>query len=66
MRIYFNGDPHEVADGTTLAALLQQVGLQPRRVAVEVNLQLVPRDRHHQHLLRDEDRLEVVTLVGGG
>ena len=66
MRIFFNGDPREVDDGTTIAALLQQLGLEPRHVAVEVNLQLVPRDRHHEHLLQDEDRLEVVTLVGGG
>jgi sulfur carrier protein len=66
MRIFFNGEPHDIAENTTVAALLRQFQLQPRYVAVEVNLQLVPRDRHDQHVLHSEDRLEVVTLVGGG
>jgi sulfur carrier protein len=38
----------------------------PKHVAVEVNLELVPRARHAEHRLREKDRLEVVTLVGGG
>ena len=66
MRIFFNGEPQEVAEGTTVAELLQQLELQPRYVAVEINLQLIPRQRHEQHVLQAEDRLEVVTLVGGG
>ncbi|MHB8970276.1 MAG: sulfur carrier protein ThiS [Pirellulaceae bacterium] len=66
MRIFFNGEPHDIEENTTVAALLRQFQLQPRYVAVEVNLQLVPRDRHDQHTLQSEDRLEVVTLVGGG
>lgn len=66
MKIWFNGDPHEVDDGATIAALLQRLKLQPRYVAVEVNRQLIPRDRHDQHVLQSGDRLEVVTLVGGG
>jgi thiamine biosynthesis protein ThiS len=66
MRIFFNGEPQEVAEETTVAELLQQLELQPRYVAVEINLQLIPRQRHAQHVLRAEDRLEVVTLVGGG
>jgi sulfur carrier protein len=66
MKIFFNGQPHEVEEGTTIAALLNRFELQPRYVAVEVNLQLIPRDRHAHHVLQAEDRLEVVTLVGGG
>lgn len=66
MRIFFNGEPRDVAEGTTVAELLQQLALQPRYVAVEINLQLIPRQRHAQHVLIAEDRLEVVTLVGGG
>ncbi len=66
MRIFFNGEPRDVAEGTTVAELLQQLELQPRYVAVEINLQLIPRQRHAQHVLLAEDRLEVVTLVGGG
>ena len=66
MRIFFNGQPREVSEGTTVAQLLQQLELQPRYVAVEVNLELVPRQRHEAFVLQAGDRLEVVTLVGGG
>jgi len=66
MRIFFNGEPHEIEEQVTIATLLQHFQLQPRYVAVEVNLQLIPRDRHDQHVLQADDRLEVVTLVGGG
>ena len=64
--IHFNGQPREVSDGTTVAALLEQLNLRPAYVAVEINLELVPRARHEKHVLREGDRVEVVTLVGGG
>lgn len=66
MKIFFNGEAHEVDEQTTIAALLERLRLEPRYVAVEVNLQLIPRSRHGQHVLQPDDRLEVVTLVGGG
>ena len=66
MRIFVNGESREVPDGATLADLLDELGLETRHVAVEVNLELVPRAAHAEHRLTDGDRLEVVTLVGGG
>jgi sulfur carrier protein len=66
MQIFVNGDQRTVPEGTTLAELLAELGLQARHVAVELNLELVPRAQHEQHRLTDGDRLEVVTLVGGG
>ncbi len=66
MNILLNGTPREVPDGTTIAALLEELSMTSRHVAVEVNLQLVPRARHGEHRLQADDRLEVVTLVGGG
>ena len=66
MEIFFNGEPRIVPDGTSVAGLLEQLEIQPRQVAVEVNLELVPRTRHGERLLASGDRLEVVTLVGGG
>lgn len=66
MQIYFNGQPRQVDDDITIADLLGQLELEPRYVAVEVNLDLVPRGRHPEFVLKPEDRLEVVTLVGGG
>jgi thiamine biosynthesis protein ThiS len=66
MQIMFNGEQRDATEGITVAALLEELQLPPKRVAVEVNLELVPRDRHADCVLRDGDRLEVVTLVGGG
>lgn len=61
-----NGEPRQAPAGATIAWLLAELGVEPRQVAVEVNLELVPRGRHAEHALAPGDRLEVVTLVGGG
>jgi sulfur carrier protein len=66
MQLIVNGQSHEVAADSTVASLLQGLGLSAKPLAVEVNLQLVPRQRHAEHRLADGDRLEIVTLVGGG
>ena len=66
MNILFNGEPRSVRDAITIAELLEKLALDPRRVAVEVNLDLAPRDRHGETTLKEGDQLEVVTLVGGG
>ena len=66
MQIVVNGMPREVAIGLSVASLLQELRVEPKQVAVEVNLELVPRGRHAEHTLSPGDRLEVVTLVGGG
>ncbi len=66
MKIFFNGQPREVAERTTIADLIRELTLQPRYLAVEVNLTLIPRARHDEYVLQPQDRLEVVTLVGGG
>lgn len=66
MNVLVNGVPRDVPDGTTIAALLAELDVTARHVAVEVNQQLVPRGRHEEHVLGEGDRLEVVTLVGGG
>jgi len=50
----------------TLAVLLQQLDMKPKYVAVERNLELVPRGRHAECVLQAGDQLEIVTLVGGG
>ncbi|NQU19723.1 MAG: sulfur carrier protein ThiS [Candidatus Nealsonbacteria bacterium] len=66
MEIIVNDCPRRVADGTTVAELIEQLDLVGKHVAVEVNLQLVTRHKHAEHRLADGDRLEIVTLVGGG
>ena len=64
--ISLNGQPRSVSAGTTVAALLAELGLPVGHVAVEVKLELVPRARHGEQLLAAGDRVEIVTLVGGG
>ncbi|HVX59635.1 MAG TPA: sulfur carrier protein ThiS [Pirellulales bacterium] len=66
IEIVVNGEPRQIARGTTVASLLADLGVEPRQVAVEVNLELVPRTRHAERALAAGDNLEVVTLVGGG
>ncbi|MEX2139199.1 MAG: sulfur carrier protein ThiS [Pirellulales bacterium] len=66
MTIILNGETRDVAPGTTVAELLGALEVPARHVAVEVNLELVPRTRHAEQVLHENDRLEVVTLVGGG
>lgn len=66
MRIRVNGTEREVEDGTTVEELLRELGLRPELVAVERNEQLVARERRALELLASGDRVELVTLVGGG
>ena len=66
MKITLNDEARDIEPGTTLAGLLEELGLPSKFVAVEVNLEVVPRGRHSECVLREGDRLELVTLVGGG
>lgn len=66
MKLIVNGELREVASPLTVAELLRQLEVSPRGVAVEVNLQVIPRSQHAEYRLSEGDRLEIVTLVGGG
>lgn len=66
MQVTVNGDPRTVDDGLTIAGLVRQLDLTPEHVAVEVNEQLVRRTLHAETPLNEGDRVEIVTLVGGG
>lgn len=66
MEITVNGQSRRVVEGTTVARLVEELNLPTSHVAVEVNLQLVPRAEHAGHRLADGDQLEIVTFVGGG
>lgn len=66
MKIEVNGEPREIAEGSSVRALLDELGVTQPHVAVELNLEVVPRAQHAATELREGDRLEVVTLVGGG
>ncbi len=67
MNLHINGEAHTFADLTpTLAALIESLNMKPDRIAVELNLEIVPRDRWPETPLKDGDRLEIVHFVGGG
>jgi len=66
MRVKVNGLWREAPDGISIAELLKEMSLDPRRVAVECNKRLVRRASHAEAALNDQDELEIVTLVGGG
>ena len=65
MRIQVNGEPREVT-ATTVLALVGELGLDVRKVAVERNLEIVPKSLHAATPVADGDRFEVVQFVGGG
>jgi len=66
MNIIVNGENRDVPEGSTVAALLESLELGTKFVAVERNLDVVPRAQHETTVLEEGDRLEIVTLVGGG
>ena len=65
MTLTINGDA-QTHSAETLAALVEQLGMKPDRVAVELNREIVPREKWPQTFLHDGDRLEIVHFVGGG
>lgn len=66
MHIQLNGEPRELASDTSILQLLEQLDLVGRRVAVELNLDIVPRSAHATTILQPGDRVEVVHAIGGG
>ncbi|MBI1195086.1 MAG: sulfur carrier protein ThiS [Gammaproteobacteria bacterium] len=66
MEIQLNGEPKQVAPGSTIADLVSAEGLANRRVAVEVNLEIVPRSQYDRTAIAAGDRIEIVHAIGGG
>jgi sulfur carrier protein len=66
MRLIVNGKPVELPDGSTVVALLGELGIDGPRVAIERNQDVVPRRTWSEQTLSDGDQIEIVTFVGGG
>ena len=66
MRLLLNGEERDVAGVVTIADLVAALGLDARKVAVERNLEIVPRSTYADTALADGDRIEIVTFIGGG
>lgn len=66
MRIFINGKAQQVEPNISVLALVQSLSDDPRGMAIERNLEIVPKAEHASTVLKDGDRLEVVQFVGGG
>jgi thiamine biosynthesis protein ThiS len=66
MRIRVNGEDKEIADGLSVAGLLDELQIRAGRVVVELNRDIIRRDVHVSTLLKEGDNLEIVHFVGGG
>lgn len=66
MILELNGESRDFPEGLTLAALVEHLGMKADRVAVELNLEIVPRPKWQETQLKTGDKLEIVHFVGGG
>jgi len=66
MQIYLNGEPRDIPDDTTAARLVESLGLTGKRVAMEVNMEIVPRSQYATLHFQPDDKVEVVQAIGGG
>lgn len=66
MQIIVNGEPQDVAEGLTAAQLVDAMGISGNRIAMEVNLEIVPRSTYAEYRFKANDKVEVVHAVGGG
>jgi thiazole synthase len=66
LQIRLNGDPRDVPNGVSIASMLRELGLDPTKVAVERNREIVPRSTFGETAVEDGDVFEIVHFVGGG
>ena len=66
MRVTLNGEARDLPEGLTVAELVGELGLRARRIAVEINLDILPSDHYPRRALADGDVVEIVQFIGGG
>lgn len=66
MRLKINGEIYESVKASTVMELLEELGIEPGRVAVEVDLIVIKKSDYDSHRLKDGDMVEIVNFVGGG
>ena len=65
-KIQLNGDPYEVNDGTNLNELLNKLKIEKNKVAIEVNGEIVEKNKYQNLVLNTDDKVEIVHFIGGG
>ena len=66
MQITLNGEEKSLTDGTFLSQLIEQLDIQGKRIAVEINQEIIPKSDHSSYEIRDGDKIEIVHAIGGG
>ena len=66
MNITLNGKPELLDEGTCLSQLIKELNIEGRRIAVEINQQIIPKGEHATHVIQDGDIIEIVHAIGGG
>ena len=66
MKIILNGSSREVPDNLSAGELILSLGLADKRLALEVNREIVPRSTFDSHIIRPDDQVEIVHAIGGG
>ncbi|MEE9423033.1 MAG: sulfur carrier protein ThiS [Gammaproteobacteria bacterium] len=66
MEVIINGEAQELSETISASELIDQLGLSTKRLAVEVNLEIVPRSQFDSHRFKPGDRIEIVHAIGGG
>jgi len=66
MKIQLNGEKKNISAGTTIRSLLEQVNLNQEHLVVEVNLEIIPKENFSSHILKENDRVELIHFMGGG
>ena len=66
MKIILNGSPRDVPDNLSANELILSLGLANKRLALEINREIVPRSTFENHIIHPEDRVEIVHAIGGG
>lgn len=66
MTLYINGKTKTLPDGTSVNQLIQQMELTNKRIAVELNQQIISRSTYGEQILKNDDKIEIVNAIGGG
>ena len=65
-KIQLNGDPYEISNGTNLDELLNKLKIKKNKVAIEVNGEIVEKNKYPNLILNKDDKVEIVKFIGGG
>jgi len=66
IEIKVNGDSHKIVQGTDLVSFLVSIGIQSKKVAVELNREIIPKSHYQNTILNENDVIEIVHFIGGG